>query len=223
MTPTRAAAAPAGVAAGRRHWSDYVGFVFYLGFAVAIVVRSPGLGLLMLPTFLHELLIALSFLLRRPLRRELPGWGPRLAAYGGSFILVVFMPLAGALRPEWLAPTPNPGLRVAGFLLWLTGATLGLWPIWYLRRSFSVEPQARGLVTAGPYRLARHPIYTGYILSYLGLWLGRPTLPLLLALLAWFGLTVARIRYEEAVLAAAFPEYAAYRQRVGAFGPRFTG
>jgi protein-S-isoprenylcysteine O-methyltransferase Ste14 len=38
--------------------------------------------------------------------------------------------------------------------------------------------------------------------------------------LVWVALLWRRSRYEEAVLEAAFPSYAAYRARVGAFAPR---
>ena len=88
--------------------------------------------------------------------------------------------------------------------------------------SFSLEPEARSLVVAGPYRLARHPIYTVYILNNTGIWLRTLSLPFLIVLLAWFALLALRVRYEEAVLSAAFPEYEAYRRRVGAFGPRLA-
>jgi protein-S-isoprenylcysteine O-methyltransferase Ste14 len=39
-------------------------------------------------------------------------------------------------------------------------------------------------------------------------------------LAVWAALVRHRVGYEEQVLAQAFPEYAAYRERVGAFGPR---
>jgi protein-S-isoprenylcysteine O-methyltransferase Ste14 len=39
--------------------------------------------------------------------------------------------------------------------------------------------------------------------------------------LLWLALLRTRIRYEERVLTAAYPEYADYRARVGMFGPRF--
>jgi protein-S-isoprenylcysteine O-methyltransferase Ste14 len=93
--------------------------------------------------------------------------------------------------------------------------------VWHLRRSFSVEPEARALVTTGPYRFARHPIYAVYLLVNAGILLGHLTVPFAAVLAVWIGLMVLRIRYEEAVLTNAFPDYRAYRARVGAFGPRF--
>ena len=91
---------------------------------------------------------------------------------------MVFILVAGTVQPEWLRPTPNETLRFAGTILWLAAAVLCLWPLWYLRRSFSLEPEARTLVTSGPYRLARHPIYTVYLLINAGILLRHLTVPL---------------------------------------------
>lgn len=203
-----------------RHWSDWVGFAVFATLAIDTLVRVPGVAVLLLPTFFHELLVALAFLFRRPLRMELKGWLPSLVAYAGTFLLLVFVEVAHAWEPSWIASTPSAALRLLGLVLWLVGTLLGLWTLWHLRRSFSIVPQARVLVTTGPYRYARHPIYGAYVLQYLGIWLGHASLPLAVVMLAWLGITLARVRFEESVLLAAFPEYAAYRQSVGAFGPR---
>jgi len=45
-------------------------------------------------------------------------------------------------------------------------------------------------------------------------------LPFGTVLAIWLALLAVRIRYEERVLEGVFPEYAAYRARVGALGPR---
>jgi len=105
-----------------------------------------------------------------------------------------------------------------GAVLWIAGALLSLWPLWYLRRSFSVEPEARALVTSGPYRLARHPIYTVYLLINAGILLRHFTLPFAAVVGVWLVSLLLRIRYEEGVLSSAFPEYLEYRRRVRAFG-----
>lgn len=201
-----------------RHWSDWVGTAAFTAMAVGLWRQSPEFGVLLLPGLVQELLIAASFLVRGRARSSAPSWTSRVVAYLNSFLVMVFILVAGRLQPEWLRPTPNEALRFAGAILWLAAAVLCLWPLWYLRRSFSLEPEARDLVTSGPYRLARHPIYTVYLLINLGILLRHLTVPLTLVMAAWVVLLVVRVRYEEGVLTAAFPEYTEYRRRVRAFG-----
>jgi protein-S-isoprenylcysteine O-methyltransferase Ste14 len=201
-----------------RHWSDWAGTLAFTAIAVGLWRQAPEFGVLILPGLIQELLIAISFLVRGRARALAPGWASRLVAYANSFLVMVFILIAARLQPEWLRPTPQPGVRTAGAILWLAGAVLCLWPLWYLRRSFSLEPEARTLVTSGPYRLARHPIYTVYLLINTGILLRHLTLPLALVLALWVALLLVRVRYEEGVLASTFPEYPEYRRRVRAFG-----
>jgi protein-S-isoprenylcysteine O-methyltransferase Ste14 len=201
-----------------RHWSDWVGTAAFTALAVGLWRQSPEFGVLLLPGLIQELLIAGSFLIRGRARFAAPNWTSRAVAYVNSFLVMVFILVAGKVHPEWLRPTQNEALRFAGAILWLAAAVLCLWPLWYLRRSFSLEPEARTLVTSGPYRLARHPIYTVYLLINAGILLRHLTVPFALVLAAWVALLLIRVRYEEGVLTAAFPEYAEYRRRVRAFG-----
>jgi len=71
----------------------------------------------------------------------------------------------------------------------------------------------------GPYRFARHPIYTGGSVAYLGLIMSHPTVPLAITLVGWAVSIGMRMRYEEAILTQAFPDYVEYRRRVGALLP----
>ena len=204
----------------RHHWSDWVGLACYTAFAVSLWAGSRQLGLLMLPTIAHEVLVAIAFLLRPPARLTATRVLPRALGYVHTFFIITFLWFASRWRPEWVGASPRETARLAGAYLWLVGTLLGLWPLWYLRHSFSLEPEARTLVVAGPYRLARHPIYTVYFLTIFGIWLRTLSLPFLLALVIWIGLVLVRVRYEEQILLAAFPEYEEYRRRVGAFGPK---
>ena len=98
----------------------------------------------------------------------------------------------------------------------IAAALLMAWArITFGMRSFHAEanPTPGGLVTSGPYRYFRHPIYAA-ILYFL--WAGvaahfsiRSVL-IGLAATAMLGL---RIRSEEVLLEAAYPEYAAYSSR----------
>lgn len=205
-----------------RHWSDWVGMAVFTAIGVNLYRQSPEFGILILPGILQELIVAASFLLRPRERHAATGWAPRLVAYANTFGVMLFLTYAARYRPDWIQPTPIPSLRTAGAFLWLGGAVLSLWPLWYLRRNFSVEPEARDLVTTGPYRWARHPIYAVYLLINAGILLRHLTIPLAVVLAGWLALLLVRVGYEEQVLATAFPQYRDYRHRVGAFGPRLA-
>lgn len=212
----------------RRHWSDIVGCLAFFAVAVWDVRIAPAVSLALVPVFGYEIAAGLAFLTRRRPTASLRGWGPRVAAYGGTFIVPVFLAVAASRAPAWLTPVtrsfPAAGvwLVVAGNILILAGAALSAWGLWHLRASISLEPAARGLVTRGPYSVARHPLYLAYLLSYTGLVLQHPTPHVAIVFIAWFAMTRARIRYEEGVLVAVYPEYSDYRAHVGAFGPKFT-
>jgi protein-S-isoprenylcysteine O-methyltransferase Ste14 len=191
-----------------------------LAFAVAVVVRAGTIGLLILPTIAHELVTAVLFLVRRPARRTHPAARAQVVAYAAAFMVPAFVAAANEWRPLWIAQSGYDSLIAVGAFLWLFGALYGMWALPLMRRSFSVVPAARHLVTDGPYALARHPIYAAYIIQYLGLLVSHPTPQLAAVLAAWMALLIVRARYEEEVLGAAFPEYAAYRARTGMFWPR---
>jgi protein-S-isoprenylcysteine O-methyltransferase Ste14 len=70
-----------------------------------------------------------------------------------------------------------------------------------------------GLVTHGPYRFWRHPIYAS-ILYFV--WAGQvesPTVPALVAAVAVTAGLVARMLFEEHYLRQTYPEYDAYARR----------
>lgn len=78
-----------------------------------------------------------------------------------------------------------------------------LWQIFskiYLGRNFGLLPACRGVVTTGPYRVVRHPIYFGYFLMHIGFLLSNFSVynALLYALL--YSLQFGRMYYEEKTL-----------------------
>ena len=207
-------------ARARRTAADWVGCAIFCAFAITLPLTSGKSGLLLLPPMLYEVLVAATFLVRGRPRRTLPGVAPRVAAYGATFLLPVFLWAAARWFSTSLASSTLPALRIVGASTWLFGAVLAFWPIWHLRSSFSIEPAARELTTSGPYRIARHPIYATQILEYAGIWMLHATIPFGIVLVAWFALLRVRVGYEERVLRAEYREYDLYRQRVGAFGLR---
>jgi len=116
-------------------------------------------------------------------------------------------------------PVAQPDALAPSAVLLLTGTLLALWSALTLGRNFSLLPQARTLVTSGPYRFVRHPMYAGGLLIALGeVWLRLS--PLVVGLnLVFLAAQLVRLRYEEDLLARTFPEYTAYRKRTSALIP----
>jgi protein-S-isoprenylcysteine O-methyltransferase Ste14 len=85
---------------------------------------------------------------------------------------------------------------------------------WQLGRSFSVGPEARGLVTHGLYSRFRHPIYVFGTLAFLFSLLALQGWQALIVWVVVIAVQLRRARREERVLEKAFgAEYAAYRAR----------
>ncbi len=83
------------------------------------------------------------------------------------------------------------------------------------RRSFhaTAAPTEGDLVTSGPYRWVRHPIYTAVALFAVAGALARPTVASAGLAAAVVAGAVVRMLAEERVLRRRFPEYAAYARR----------
>ncbi len=109
-------------------------------------------------------------------------------------------------------------LALSGCLLALAGAAFVLRSRAELGPAWNFMPKAdrgAGLVTTGPYRLVRHPIYLGLALLAMGEALSFGSWPALMIALSGIVPTFAwRARAEEKLLSRAFGErYAVYRQR----------
>jgi protein-S-isoprenylcysteine O-methyltransferase Ste14 len=111
-----------------------------------------------------------------------------------------------------------PGIVWVGAPLMLLGTALGFWARFRLAGNWSasvVLKQDHELVLDGPYRLVRHPNYTGALLAVagtacaIGQWRG------LLALALTFGAVWYRTRMEERLMVATFGDaYRRYQARV---------
>ena len=129
-----------------------------------------------------------------------------------QFALMAAIAVAWFVGPRWADSVRTP-LAVAGVVLAVAGIALVAWSRRALGRAFTAFPHPRtdaGLVTAGPYRLARHPMYGGALLLFGGISLARTpaSLGLTVALgVLWWG----KSSLEDRRLRAAYGDYDAYR------------
>ncbi len=135
------------------------------------------------------------------------------------FIFAAF--LIGAMVINWLVPLPEPWTRLlhaVGAVSILVGMTLGFLAVSQMRKantSPNPERPTTAIVTQGPYRFTRNPIYLGFVLVFLGFTLFAGTLwGLVLSPVLIWAFTAGAIRAEEAYLRVRFPaEYGAYLSR----------
>lgn len=148
------------------------------------------------------LFAVLTMMRSRPVARS-KGLLPRLTAVVGVAAGFGFAFLERPASVAWLDAISAITIAVSGVLT--------CYVVLWLGRSFSTMPEARKLVTSGPYRFVRHPLYVAEELAVLGLFLQYRTAPALLLIVVQIALQLSRMRYEERVLTAAFPdEYEAY-------------
>jgi protein-S-isoprenylcysteine O-methyltransferase Ste14 len=95
----------------------------------------------------------------------------------------------------------------------LVGVLAALASLGVLGRSIGIVAANRGVRTAGPYRLVRHPVYLGYLLTNIGYVLESPTSRNLILFTVALAGQLVRIREEERVLARD-DSYRRYMSRV---------
>jgi protein-S-isoprenylcysteine O-methyltransferase Ste14 len=92
-------------------------------------------------------------------------------AFRVALVLVVLSLLRGRVIKGHAATVSDPVLQGIGLAVFFSGLALAVWARLYLGRNWGtpmsqkVDPE---LVTTGPYRFVRHPIYSGIILAMVG-------------------------------------------------------
>lgn len=140
--------------------------------------------------------------------------------------LLHFVPISAALALLWLPDSP---MRVAVWPSWLgvlitaAGLLFAGWARVTLGRNWSATitvKQDHVLITSGPYRFVRHPIYTGLLLGLLGIAVARGEWRGLLGVALAFGAFWRKLRIEERWMREQFgATYEDYTKRVAALIP----
>lgn len=122
--------------------------------------------------------------------------------------------IAGTCAPLLVEPGgARLMLGTAPLVLMAVGLAVSISAKLFLRRSFGILPANRGVQRAGPYRLVRHPMYAGYLLTHIGFLASSFELRNLLAYGACWTAMILRVRAEEAILSRD-PVYRDYQQAV---------
>jgi len=131
---------------------------------------------------------------------------PGLVVIAGVVLLRVFH--TGTLAVH------SPILQAVGLILFASGLGLAVWARIYLGQNWGMPMTQRAepeLVTSGPYRFVRHPIYSGLLLALLGTALAT-NLYFLLVLLLLAGYFFYSATVEERTMTTSFPaDYPSYK------------
>ena len=157
-------------------------------------------------------LLVVLYAVRLPQRGTDHRFAVIFIAFSGTFAAISASFLPGGTRRD--------GLLLFGDILATAGLAYSVWGLAYLRRSFSIIPEARRLVTGGPYALSRHPVYLGEIATALGINIASGGWLSALAVVYFIACELARMRWEERILAQTFPaQYPEYARRVPRYLP----
>jgi protein-S-isoprenylcysteine O-methyltransferase Ste14 len=181
---------------------------FDLATADAPVVA--GLAAKLATQVFFAVLVVLLALRRQPLGKASTFY-PRFAAMAGTFLAIAIM----LLPPQELSVP----LQVTSTLLVLGGTVFALYAVIKLGRSLSIMPEARRLVTDGPYSFVRHPLYLGEAVALAGVTLQFVWPWALGVLVLQCIFQLERMKNEELVLASAFPDYRDYAARTARLVP----
>ena len=212
---TPAVAVPQGISrddeaqrhAFRERASDFAGraaiSAWFVVFAVQIgaeFVRTGHLtGLLLL---VSELLVVVLTVMRRPAVRVDRAWRTRIVALASMVGIPLLRPIGVGIVPD----AATAAVSAVGLLLIIAGKVA-------LGRSFGLMPANRGIVCRGIYRVMRHPIYAGYLVTHAAFLVAHPLAWNLLVLVASDTALLVRAICEERTLARD-AEYAAYMTKV---------
>lgn len=138
------------------------------------------------------------------------------------WVVIMASVLAGIyVAKHWPAAALPHGQMFAflGVFLFVAGLLLRWWAIITLGRFFTVDvviEKDHELVERGPFRLVRHPSYTGVLLAFVGFALTlRNWASLLIILLPIFAVFIRRMNVEEDALSRALgSRYADYMRRI---------
>ena len=142
--------------------------------------------------------------------------------YRGTTVIGVFLIFGFKWLKSQLWPVTVPVLCL-GVIVVICGFSFAIWARRHLGRYWSARitlKQGHQVIESGPYRLVRHPIYSGLLLSMAGTVLTIGTVQSVCGYVVLLGALVFKLAAEERLLAANLgPSYQDYQKRVKALIP----
>lgn len=179
---------------------------------IAAKTTAPAAGIISTALACAFYLIVIWYYLRRHPASATSRSVPALVIAVIATALPFAIPLVSGVAPE-------PWRGGLADMLLIGGIVWSIWALRSLGRNLSVLAQARAMAESGPYRLVRHPLYAGEIISALGLTLIANSVAALALWLGLCGAQIYRARAEERLLLATVPDYRGYQARTAALIP----
>jgi len=159
-----------------------------------------------------------AILAKRTVYRESSG---ERARYWILLVIAYFLLIKSSSLPhplDWLFIPRTESSAWIGAFLCVSGLAFAIWARITLGRNWSgaiTLKEEHELIERGPYRIVRHPIYTGILAMFAGTAVAIGTFGGFVGVLLLFISSWIKLKREEDLMLKQFPaEYSAYRRRV---------
>jgi protein-S-isoprenylcysteine O-methyltransferase Ste14 len=131
-------------------------------------------------------------------------WMPAL-----GLAAIVFLSRLYPAILTYLVFPPTQFTESIGVILCTSGVALAIWSRRILGKNWSDNPmikEGHELISVGPYRYVRHPIYSGILLGLLGVGIGEGQIQHLLIFALALVVLWLKLRIEESLMMRQFPQ-----------------
>ena len=183
-------------------FTNFLLATFFLLFAIAngkSFLENPRLSVLLI--VITEIIVAVFLVIRRDPDETEHSWQTWTTT------------TIGTLAPFLLRPIDATGDMLLGQVLQVAAFSMQIVALLYLNRSIGLLPAHRGVKSSGLYSWVRHPLYTAYVITYLGYWINNQSLANAVVAVAGTAFLILRIHYEEALLFK-YADYTRYAERI---------
>ncbi len=162
-------------------------------------LENPRLSVFLI--VVTETVVAIFLFIRRDPDETQHSWQTWITSAGGM------------LWPFLLRPTVGTEDLLSGDILQIIGFILQIAALLALNRSIGILPAYRGIKSDGMYKWVRHPLYTAYIITYVGYLINNHSLYNLSIAVVGTVFLVMRVLYEEQLLFK-YSEYKRYADKI---------